>query len=281
VIQAPLACTVRGCARRLARHDRTFACANGHSYDVARAGYVNLLQPQDRKSREAGDRKAAVEARAALESAGVGRALVDDIVRRVTDLGLPDEAVVVDLGCGTGRALDAVAAVQAVTGVGVDLSVAAIERAAHRFPALIWVVANADRRLPLLDASVGVVLSLHARRNPAEAARVLERAGVLIVAVPAPDDLIELRTAVHGRGVEADRVPALVADHAPLFALRERATVRERHRLEREALLALLGSTYRGARTSAASRIEALASLEVTVAAEVCVFEKRDQAGRP
>lgn len=122
MIQAPLACTVRGCARRLARHDRTFACANGHSYDVARAGYVNLLQPQDRKSREAGDRKAAVEARAALESAGVGRALVDDIVRRVTDLGLPDEAVVVDLGCGTGRALDAVAAVPAITARSVEIS---------------------------------------------------------------------------------------------------------------------------------------------------------------
>lgn len=105
---------------------------------------------------------------------------------------------------------------------------------------------------------------------------------LLIVAVPAPDDLIELRTAVHGRGVESrNRVPALVADHAPLFALRERATVRERHRLEREALLALLGSTYRGARTSAASRIEALASLEVTVAAEVCVSRNAIRPAAP
>jgi len=56
------------------------------------------------------------------------------------------------------------------------------------------------------------------------------------------------------------------------FALVERFTVRERHRLDGAALRDLLRGTYRGARTSALGRVETLDALEVTLATEVCRF---------
>ena len=65
--------------------------------------------------------------------------------------------VAADLGCGSGELLGALAAARDICGAGIDLSTAAVERAARRYPALTWVVANADRRLPLLDASVHLV----------------------------------------------------------------------------------------------------------------------------
>src|SRR5690606_6437764 len=145
--------------------------------DVARSGYVNLLQPQDRRSRAPGDSTEAVEARARLVSAGVGRALFDAVAARASALELGACPVVADLGSGTGDALGALASVRPLNGVGIDLSVAAAGHAARRFPSLTWVVANADRRLPLLDRSVQLILSLNARRNPAECARVLEPGG--------------------------------------------------------------------------------------------------------
>ena len=271
----PLSCTVRACGEPLTRQGRTYVCPRGHTFDVARRGYVTLLQPQDRKSREPGDARVAVEARAALLAAGVGRALVDEVVRQVATMGLPPGAVVVDLGSGAGDALGAIAGAQPVTGIGIDLSAAAIEHAARRFPDLTWVVANADRRLPIVDGSVDVVISLHGRRNPAECARVLKPGGFLVVALPAPDDLVELRELVQGARVERDRTDAVLAEHAPHFALRGRSTAREWHRLERDNLLRLLQSTYRGARSSAAARIEALDTLEVTQASDVCVLQSR------
>ena len=88
---------MRGCALPLLRRDRTFVCAAGHSYDVARSGYLNLLQPQDRKSTEAGDTRAAIEARASLLAAGVGRALIDAVASRAAFLNLPEAPVVTDL----------------------------------------------------------------------------------------------------------------------------------------------------------------------------------------
>ena len=275
---------MRRCGLPLQRRDGTFVCGAGHSYDIARSGYVNLLQPQDRRSREAGDSRAAVEARASLLAAGVGRTLIDAIANRAAtlDLGrlkaaptmsdrLTAAPTIVDLGCGSGDALAALTS-RAGTGVGIDLSTAAVERAARHFPDRTWVVANADRRLPLLDRSVDLVLSLHARRNPAEVVRVLAQTGVLLVAVPAADDLIELREMIQGQRQERDRAGVVLEEHAPLFHLVDRSVVRETLELDREALLNLLRGTYRGVRRGAAQRVAALTRMNVTLASDLLVF---------
>jgi 23S rRNA (guanine745-N1)-methyltransferase len=272
-VLAPLACTVRGCGRPLTPADRRLSCAAGHSFDLARAGYVSLLQPQDRRSPSPGDTKEAVAARARLLEAGVGREAVETIAARAPVVG--GTLVTADLGCGSGELLGALAASRDVCGVGIDLSTAAAAAAARRFPSQTWVVANVDRGVPLLDGSVHLVTSLNGRRNVDECARVLMPGGTLIVALPAPDDLIELRATVQGEGVARDRADAVVAEHAPRFELVERLTVRTRHDLEGDALRDLLRGTYRGARASVASRVEELESLEVTVSSDVVVMTRR------
>jgi 23S rRNA (guanine745-N1)-methyltransferase len=75
--------------------------------------------------------------------------------------------VAIDLGCGSGELLGAPRGPRAVNGVGIDISTAAAEAAARRYPSLTWIVANADRRLPLLDAAL-ISLSLNAAQ-PAQA----------------------------------------------------------------------------------------------------------------
>lgn len=269
-----LACTVRGCGLPLERRQAQFACAAGHAYDVARSGYVNLLQPQDRRSLDAGDSREAVAARAALLTAGVGRVLIDGVCAKAVSLPLGTAPVVVDLGSGSGDALAALAERLETGGIGIDLSTAAADRAARRFPRHTWVVANADRRLPLLDASVDLLVSLHGRRNPEEADRVLTADGVMLIAVPAPDDLIELRQRVQGEGVARDRSDALVAAHLPRFELAERSVISATMTLDREVLLNLLRATYRGARLASADRVALLDRMAVTMASEMFVLRK-------
>ena len=271
----PLECSVRSCHLPLARRDRVWICPAGHSYDIARSGYVNLLQPQDRRSRQAGDAKAAIEARATLLSAGVGRTLIDALATRAAAIDLGLSPVVVDLGCGSGEGLAAIMRQRPGTGIGIDLSTPAADRAARQFPHLTWIVANADRRLPLLDASVDLVVSIHGRRNPGEAARVLAPGRYVLIAVPAPDDLIELRELVQGQRIEHDRSDAVLAEHQSLFDAIDRSAIRETVDLDRVALLNLLQGTYRGARLAAADRIAALTRLRVTIASDVFVLRLR------
>lgn len=277
VVMSPpaLACTVRGCGLPLERHDALVTCPGGHAFDVARSGYINLLQPQDRRSPAAGDSREAVGARARLLAAGIGRTVLDAFVYRAVSLDLAPGATVVDIGSGTGDALADNARQRPISGVGIDLSTAAAEHAARRFPHLTWAVANADRRLPLADGGVALILSLHARRNAPECARVLAPGGYLLVATPAHDDLVELRESVMGERRHRDRADALLADHEPFFALMDQSTVRERRPLERDALLDLLRSTYRGGRSSEATRVAALQQLDVTLASDFFLFQRR------
>ncbi len=281
----PLACTVRDCGRPLTRTERTLTCPKGHSYDVARSGYINLLQPQDRRSPKAGDSAAAVAARARLGEAGVGQHLVRTLVERIGALDLDADGagggdigadpVVVELGSGSGELLTALSRARPMRGIGIDLSTAAASYAARKAPDVAWVVANADRRLPLLDQSVDLVLSVHARRNPAECARVLRPNGCLLVAVPAPDDLNELRALVQGAATERSRVERVLAEHDEGFVVRDQFRVTDTRRFDRPALLDLLAGTYRGARASQAEALAGLATLDVTLSSDVVLFSRR------
>jgi len=216
-----------------------------------------------------------IDARWRVFTGGPGREIFERFVGRAAALPLPDGAVVVDLGCGSGDVLGALARARAIDGIGIDLSTPAVDRAARTFPDLTWVAANADRRLPLLDASVALVLSLHARRNPPECARVLSAGGLLLVAVPAADDLAELREAVQGSADPRDRGDALVEAHAAHFKVLDRFVARHVINADHAQILDLMRGTYRGFRRRNAARLEALHGTEVTLASELFLFGAR------
>jgi 23S rRNA (guanine745-N1)-methyltransferase len=189
-----LICPVRNCRLALAREEKRLACPQGHSFDVARSGYINLLQPQERRSKQPGDTPVAVEARQRLHDRGVTKPLLDAIGETIA--ASPDE-VVLDAGCGDGFYLGTLANRVGFQAHGIDISIPAIQAAARRFPPthgrFEWIVANADRSVPYADASFSVVLSITARMNAAEFRRVLRDDGRLLVAVASPLDLMELR----------------------------------------------------------------------------------------
>ena len=205
-----LLCPVRDCRQPLIRDNRRVVCTRGHSFDVARSGYINLLQPQDRRSRHPGDTAAAIEGRRRLHDLGVTRPLLDAIAETIE--ASPDDQVL-DVGCGNGDLLGTLAGRIGFRGHGLDISVAAVDRAARRYPGCEWIVANADRFVPYADESFAIVLSVTARMNAGEFRRILGNRGKLLVAVPAPDDLVELR------GPGRERVARTVETFAPNFQL--------------------------------------------------------------
>jgi 23S rRNA (guanine745-N1)-methyltransferase len=266
-----LICPVRHCGAPLERQERSWVCPRGHAFDIARSGYVNLLQPQDRRSKSPGDPREAVEARRRLLDAGYGGALLQALLEEIPE----PAASVLDVGCGEGSYLGGIAGRRAVEAHGIDLSTPAIEMAARRHPGAAWVVGNADRFLPWETGSFDAVLSIDARLNPEEMRRVLKPGGLLVVAVPAADDLIELREAVLGEGLLKDRMERAEAVLADGFELAARRTVRDRTALGAPALRDALAATYRGGRESRRERIEGLAGLEVTLSHEVARFRPR------
>ena len=249
-----LLCSVRDCRQPLAREGRRLVCARGHSFDVARSGYVNLLQPQERRSRDPGDSGEAIEARRRLHDGGITRPLLDAI----GELLAPTSAdCLLDAGCGEGFYLGSLAGRSGAAGWGIDISTSAIDLAARRYPECRWLVANADRFLPFADRSFSAVLSITARRNPTEFRRVLREDGRLLIAVPAPDDLIELR----GRG--RDRVASTAAEFADGFTLAASLRAGTTADLDAAAVADVLHSIYRPMQPRAAEAMRLTLSLDL------------------
>jgi 23S rRNA (guanine745-N1)-methyltransferase len=137
---------------------------------------------------------------------------------------------------------------------------------------VLWLVANADRGLPFADGSLDLVLSITARRSPAECARVLAPGGRLVVAIPAADDLAELRGAVLGSAALEDRAAKLAGEHAAHFEIVGRSAARGRLPCTASQLEDLLVSTYRGGRAGRLEKARALAGLDVTLSHEIVAF---------
>jgi len=176
-----LACPV--CHADLERTGRAWRCASGHSFDVARQGYVNLAA----QGAAAGDDAAMVAARGEFLAGGWFDPLTTAMKEVVTEA---PAGPVAELGAGTGHHLAAVVGDR--DGVAVDASVYAARRAARAHPRVFAVVADAWGRLPLRDGALAVVLVVFAPRGGAEIARVLDPGGTLVVAGAADEHLAEL-----------------------------------------------------------------------------------------
>jgi 23S rRNA (guanine745-N1)-methyltransferase len=249
-----LLCPVRGCHMALVREERRLLCPRGHSFDVARSGYINLLQPQERRSRRPGDTAAAIAGRRRLHDGGVTGPLLHAIAEMIA--ASPGD-VVLDIGCGEGSYLGSLARQTGFDAHGVDISIPAVDAAARRYPECEWIVANADRFVPYADRSFSIVLSITARTNAGEFRRVLRDDGRLLVALPAPDDLIELR------GAGRDRAARTVETFAAEFTLVDQRRVTAAADLDAAAVHDVLVSIYRPMRAKPAEAMRVTFSLDL------------------
>jgi 23S rRNA (guanine745-N1)-methyltransferase len=162
-------------------------CPEGHSFDIARQGYLNLLGgPQPKNA----DTAAMVEARSRVLS-GLYGDVVALVAHAVSAVGA---RVIVDAGAGTGQyvaaALDAL---PEAVGIASDVSIAAARRAAGAHPRLAAIAADTWKGQPIVDGAADVVLCVFAPRNPADFSRLLAPGGHLVVVTPEPGHLRSLR----------------------------------------------------------------------------------------
>lgn len=177
---------------------RAVLCPRGHSFDLARQGYVNLSTG---RTPHTGDSAEMVTAREQFLAAGhydmISTALAEVAARLMpagpTDAGAAYPDLVVDAGAGTGRHLAAVldAAPDAV-GLALDVSKPAVRRAARAHPRAGAAICDTWRTLPVADGTVATLLNVFAPRNGPEFRRVLRPGGVLLVVTPTVEHLAEL-----------------------------------------------------------------------------------------
>nr|WP_062340449.1 methyltransferase domain-containing protein [Herbidospora sakaeratensis] len=167
-----LVCPV--CRDDLALTEGAARCPRGHSFDVARQGYLNLLSTPVK-----GDTPEMVSARETFLASGAFAPIAETVAAHA-------KGVVGDAGAGTGYYL---ARAVGDRGLALDVSKHALKRAARAHPRIGAVVADVWKPLPVRDAAFDTLLNVFAPRNAREFHRVLKPTGTLITVTPNPDHL--------------------------------------------------------------------------------------------
>ena len=195
-----LACPLDGTA--LSQVERQFVCASGHSFDLARQGYLNLLPVQHKKSTSPGDSKAMIEARSRFLNLDIYQPIANQLTNIIISL-LPESGScsLLDAGCGEGYYLDFLCqgldeSRSEVSVIGLDISKAAIIAAGKRNKQIAWLVAS-NKRPPVLPDSVDIILCMFGFPVYESFARILKPGGTLVLVEALPRHLIELREVIY------------------------------------------------------------------------------------
>ncbi|MDP3517509.1 MAG: methyltransferase domain-containing protein [Pseudohongiella sp.] len=275
-----LACPMDGLP--LTRHAGCWHCPTGHSFDIARQGYINLLPVQNKRSKDPGDSKEMVLARHEFLSAGFYQPIADAVSDLVSACTPADNAVsILDAGCGEGYYLRELKKNALASNgsrlhlTGLDISKWAVMAAARQDKTSEWIVGS-NANLPLLPATQDVVLCLFGFPVYAEFARVLKQNGVLIKVDAGADHLLELREVIYPSIKIASQTP----DTPPGFTLLEQRSLRYTIDItSQEQIARLLAMTPHLYRTNAEGRARAAAlnELSVTVDVQIKSWGQNDQ----
>lgn len=266
------------CGAPLDREETRWFCPNRHSFDRAAAGYVHLLPANRKHSQDPGDDKAMVAARSTFLEKGYYQPLRDALCQAVTEyvVNFPNP-VLIDSGCGEGYYTAGLfqtlsQAELAPRIAGVDLSKAALRRAAKRLPEGEFAVASAYH-LPIPDQSADVLVNIFSPLASNEFFRVLRPYGLFCYAVPSARHLWEMKEVLYDRPYENP----VKREEYPGFAWRNVREIRYTADLDSsDDIMALFGMTPYAWKTpkEGVQRLERLDRLSCQIGFDLHLYQR-------
>ena len=180
------------CGEILTKQEKSYRCEKGHSFDIARQGYIHLLPVQNKRSLNPGDTPEQVLARREFLQGGFYAPILDTLYTMAKAYTGP----ILDVGCGEGYYSAGLAERMNCPLTGLDISKEAVRRAAGKYKNAQWLCASAAR-LPIATESVGILTSLFALTVPDEFYRVLRKDGVFLQVLAAEDHLLGLKSIIY------------------------------------------------------------------------------------
>lgn len=260
------------CGRPLAREPHRLACPAGHSFDLAKSGYVNLLLSHGAGPKHHGDDKRMVKARSTFLQKGHYAPMRQELLRQGL-AAASENMVVLDAGCGEGYYTAALAELLREQGLcphvaGIDISKEALQEAAKRDRQSEYAVASCFH-LPVGDGSVDLLLSVFAPYCGEEFLRVLRPGGSFLMVIPLENHLYGLKQAIYEKPYRNEVKPY----DLPGFRLEEcrelRYQITLRGQEEIESLFMMTPYYYK---TGAADQQKLLTKTTLTTPAEFAVL---------
>ncbi len=188
------------CKSILQHAGQTMSCANGHSFDQAKEGYINLLLANQKKKANPGDNKLMIDAREAFLATGSFDFLLAELESTIDSMnvgtGQAANIKVLDLGCGSGYYTRNLLKTGDYNKLGIDISKAAIAKAARKDKTSTYLVGSVFD-LPIAANTVDLTINIFSPVDISETIRILAPNGYYLKVVPAGDHMKEIAELVY------------------------------------------------------------------------------------
>jgi len=185
------------CKSLLSHFEHSLKCSAGHSFDQAKAGYFNLLLPNQKKTIDPGDSKEMIKSRESFLSNGHYDFLIEKLNALLKINHTSNEMNLLDIGCGSGYYTRALfSETRNIQKTGLDISKNSIEVASKKDKDSVYIVASAFN-LPITNASVDFIINVFSPIALNEADRVLNENGKIYKVIPGPYHMREIAELVY------------------------------------------------------------------------------------
>ena len=178
------------CKKELIKVENSYKCANNHSFDISKEGYVNLLLSRT----DAGDSKELVNGRIAFLNTDIYDPLRQCLEQIIADFGQNKEIKLLDMGCGTGYYTKKFS--EYGTTYGLDISKEAIKYAAKHDKNTTYLVAS-NKSAPFPSNYFDVLVHIFSPIFENEDYRLLKKGGIMVNVEGGPKHLIELKSLLY------------------------------------------------------------------------------------
>lgn len=188
------------CGKFLYSDEKTYRCENRHSFDIAKQGYVNLLQSQQSKLKHHGDDKLMIKARREFLNRGYYKPLLKELIK-TADKYLAGNSTIIDAGCGDCYYSSGVyenLAHKKFDILGVDISKDALIYGAKR-SANIQLAVGSVFSLPFCDDCADAVFNIFSPLSTDEYKRILKCGGLLFRIIPLEYHLFGLKEKIYDK----------------------------------------------------------------------------------
>jgi len=276
------ACPIDG--KPIVQTDKQFVCENGHTYDIARQGYVNLLPVHFKRSRQPGDSKAMINARTQFLETDIYQPIADKLNEIVAGQIINDKDVcILDAGCGEGFYFESLMKFLSdhsnsnnISLIGLDISKDAIVHASKRTKQISWIVGT-NRQPPILDQSVDIIICMFGFISWKGFNKTLKPDGIIILLDPGDEHLKQLREIIYpvvnkqdtgdSKRIEIEGYTLLHSEKI-LFNEKISSNVQVNH------LLIMTPHFYRASKTGRDAACQ-LSELDITVDVNINILQKQ------
>ncbi len=266
------------CRSELKENSVSLVCANGHAYDIAKQGYVNLLPVNKKHSNVPGDSKEMILSRRSFLESGYYDCFASKLAEIIIiHTNHSQKLSVLDVGCGEGyydgfltKKLDKLKINYEF--YGTDISKEAVKAASGKYKNVSYAVAS-NFSLPFKDKSFDIIINIFSPMAESENCRLLKENALYIYAVPGPDHLIQIKETIYDDVYQKEERDIAYSG----LEFLERVKVRSEITVEGKDLTDLFMMTpyYLKSHKNATEKLKRAGTIKTKIAFDFLVFKKK------